>query len=186
MPDSPHINLDAHVEALLFVTGGPLTISALAKALSKDEDAIEHAIMALKERLKKDSGLTVVRAGDTVQLATNERTSKTVEHIRRRSLEEDIGQAGLEILAILLYSGPSSRAAIDHIRGVNSAFSIRSLMSRGLAERIKNPNDKREFVYRPSIQLMTHLGITDIQDIPEFDTIRSEIANFELQSHGSR
>ena len=94
-------------------------------------------------------------------------------------LGREIGPAGLEVLAVVLYRGDSTRARIDYIRGVNTSSTIRTLLSRGLLERTNNPDDAREYLYRPTTELLAHLGVTDVQALPEYAKIASELASFE-------
>jgi segregation and condensation protein B len=89
-----------------------------------------------------------------------------------------LGKAGLETLAIILYQGPISRADIDYIRGVNSQFIVRNLLIRGLIERVDNPTDARSFLYKTTLDLLSHLGISKIQDLPEYDQVRRDIDGF--------
>lgn len=99
-----------------------------------------------------------------------------------RETDRDIGDAGLEILGILLYRGPSTRSQIDYIRGVNSSSTLRNLLARGLVERAGNPEDAREFLYRPTVECMAHLGVRSKEELPEYATIAHELAAFESVS----
>ena len=74
-------------------------------------------------------------------------------------MSSEIGKAGLETLAIVLYNGPVSRREIDYIRGVNSSFILRNLCVRGLVEREADSKDQKIFKYRSSLNLLAHLGI---------------------------
>lgn len=166
------------LEALLFSEGEPMTMKKLCAVLECDSITLTKALSALSDTLA-NRGLTLVRTDTDVALAVAPETRETLTRIRTEALSGDIGDAGLEVLAIVLYRGPSTRADIDYIRGVNSSFSIRALLSRGLLERAKNPGDSREFLYRPTIELLAHLGIRDGSELPERDTILSELATFE-------
>ncbi|OGG57839.1 hypothetical protein A2853_00505 [Candidatus Kaiserbacteria bacterium RIFCSPHIGHO2_01_FULL_55_17] len=78
--------------------------------------------------------------------------------------------------------GPSTRARVDYIRGVNSSSTLRNLLARGLLERAGNPEDAREYLYRPTVETLAHLGITKSGELPEYDTIVRELAAFEHTS----
>ena len=80
---------------------------------------------------------------------------------------------------IILYQGPISRAELDYIRGVNSQFILRNLLVRGLIEKIDNPKDQRSFLYKPTLQLLSFIGISKIEDIPDFQSVKSDIENFK-------
>ena len=70
-----------------------------------------------------------------------------------------------------------SRADIDYIRGVNSTFIIRNLLIRGLIDRVTNKGS-RGFMYKPSFELLSFLGISNIEELPEFDTVKGELDAF--------
>ena len=86
------------------------------------------------------------------------------------------------MLGIVLYRGPSTRAQIDYIRGVNTSSTLRNLLARGLLERVGNPDDAREYLYRPTALLLAHLGISARQELPEYGSITAELASFESAS----
>lgn len=177
--------LDAHIEALLFAMGGPMRIAALARVLGCKEQDIRSALDTLAARLK-GGGLALTQTQDTVALTTNDLTSPTVAQSRKENLEGDLGQAALEVLAVLLYRGPATRARIDHIRGVNSASTIRTLLSRGMIERAKNKEDAREFLYHPTTELLAHLGVSNTKELPDFDAIEQELTAFESQQETAK
>ncbi|MBI2099909.1 MAG: SMC-Scp complex subunit ScpB, partial [Candidatus Vogelbacteria bacterium] len=85
-------------------------------------------------------------------------------------------------LTIVLYKGPLTRAEIDYIRGVNSSFILRHLSIRGLVERIPNPKDARSFLYRPTFDLFQHLGLSKIEELPEYGELISQLENLDVKS----
>jgi segregation and condensation protein B len=173
MVDTP---LASRIEALLFSEGGPLALTKLAKLLGVSDADIRTALDELDARLT--GGLSLIHTDTEAALAVSQDTAGTIEDALTRE-EREIGDAGLEVLAILLYRGPSTRATIDYIRGVNSSFSIRTLLTRGLVERTHNPDDTREYLYRPTVELMAHLGTKNSAELPEYATITAELAAFE-------
>ena len=177
-------DIAARAHAFLFSEGGELTHKKLASLLECKEEELGAALDALAERLE-GSGVALVRTDTAASLATSKETSKAVRLAQKRELERDIGDAGLEVLAIVLYLGPSTRARIDYIRGVNTSSTLRTLLSRGLLERTENPEDAREYLYRPAIELLAHLGIKNGKELPEYATIAAELAAFE-QANGPR
>jgi segregation and condensation protein B len=80
----------------------------------------------------------------------------------------------LETISIIAYKGPVSRAEIDYIRGVQSNFILRNLQIRGLVEKITNEKDHRSFLYRPTFELLQFLGVSRIEDLPEYDKVKAE------------
>ena len=101
------------------------------------------------------------------------------ESLNKEELSKDLGKAGLETLSIIIYQGPISRAEIDYIRGVNSQFILRNLLIKGLIDRVDNPTDQRSFLYKPSLELFSFLGISKIEDIPDFESVKADILAFK-------
>ena len=171
------MDLDKQIEALLFYKGEPVTIKRLAKLLSTKTKEVESALSVLEERLQS-SGITLQRKDDSVTLGTHPELSDLMVAIRKEELSRDIGKAGLETLSIILYKGEVARSEIDYIRGVNSSFILRNLLIRGLVERITNPSDSRSYLYKPTFQLMSFLGITKIEDLPQFEEVQQQLEAF--------
>ena len=175
-------DLAKSAEAFLFVEGGTLSKKTLASRLHIEPHALEGILDQLAHRLL-DRGVTLLRTENEVSLAVSADVSQEIE--AAYTDEKEIGDAGLEVLAIILYRGASTKARIDYIRGVNTSSTIRSLLSRGLIERANNPTDSREYLYRPTTALLAHLGITHSEELPEYGKIKSTLTSFEAQKESS-
>ncbi len=173
------MNLDAKIEAVLFWKAEPLPLSRLAKILSATEEEIKTSISHLEDKLK-GRGVSIIFKDDEVALRTSPDVSHLIENLSKEELTRDLGKAGLETLSIILYQGPISRREIDYVRGVNSNFILRNLLVRGLIERVDNPKDQRSFLYKPTFELLSFLGISKIEDLPEYGNVRKEIATFSV------
>ena len=86
-----------------------------------------------------------------------------------------MSKASLETLSIVLYKNGVTRALIDYIRGVNSSFTLRALLIRGLIEKIPDPKDNRRYIYKPTFDLLSFMGINKIEELPDYDTIIENI-----------
>lgn len=176
------ISLESQIEALLFWKAETLSIKKIASILEKDVNEVKEGIKNLRESLS-GRGLTLIEWEDDVTLGTAKEVSGLIEKLNKEELSRDLGKAGLETMSIILYQGPISRADIDYIRGVNSQFILRNLLIRGLIERVDNPQDQRSFLYKPTLELMSYLGISKIEDIPEFEAVKRDIEIFKTQTH---
>lgn len=174
------MKLTSQIESILFWKAEPVKVKKLAELLKVKIEDIQTASQALEIELK-DRGVTLVMNGDEVMLGTSKEMSATIEQLTKEELIRDLGKAGLETLSIVLYQGPISRAEIDYIRGVNSQFILRNLLIRGLVERIDNPKDARSFLYKTTMQLLAHLGLSKITDLPEYENVRSQIETYKKQ-----
>ncbi len=171
------MTLDAKIEALLFWKAEPVTLSRLGKILGESEQEIEKALATLEGNLQ-DRGVSLIFKDDEVALRSAPGASGLIETLAKEELARDLGKAGLETLSIILYQGPLSRREIDYVRGVNSTFILRNLLVRGLVEKIDNPKNLRSFLYRPTFDLLSFLGISRIEDLPEYASVRREIETF--------
>lgn len=173
-----NLNLPQRLEALLFWKAEPVKVKKLATLLNVDSTAITSGLDELEQSLK-GRGLSLVRDEEEVMLGTAKELSSLIEQLTKDELSRDLGKAGVETLSIVLYQGPISRADIDYIRGVNSQFILRNLLIRGLVERVDNPKDARSFLYKPTLALLSHLGVTKIADLPEYEQVRADIETFK-------
>lgn len=172
------MSLDAQIEALLFWKAEAISVKRLADILNVSVEQIREALTLLQEKLQ-GRGLTLIFWEDEVTLSTSKEVSGIIEKLTKEELVRDLGKAGLETISIILYQNPVSRAEIDYIRGVNSNFILRNLLVRGLIEKVPNPNDQRSFLYKPTFEFLSHLGVSRIEDVPEYEKVRSEIEAFK-------
>ena len=162
------------LEALLFVAAKPLKIKELAKILEMDDAVIKSALdVLILER--KESGVTLLENNGEYQLATNNKYSTQVKNFLNAELREKLTDATVEVLAIIAYRQPISKAEIEAIRGVNSQYSVRNLLMRGLIEKVSNPGDARSVYYQTTTEFLMHLGLTSTKDLPEFEKLTENI-----------
>lgn len=167
------MTLDAQLEAILFWRGEPVRIVELANSVGRKEGEVREALAALRERLA-GRGVALLTAGDEVELRSAPEASVLLERLQKEELRRDLGKAGQETLAIVLYYAPVSRREIDYIRGVNSTFILRNLLMRGLIDRETSGTDERVFLYRPTTELLAFLGVSSPDDLPEYRAMRAE------------
>lgn len=171
-------DLASRAEAFLFMEGGSLTLKKLGELLEIKSPALQEALQELSRRLE-GRGLALVVTETEATLAVSKEASDAIKSAYERESGREIGDAGLEVLSIIIYRGPSTRAQIDYIRGVNTSSTMRTLLGRGLVERTGNPEDAREYLYRPTAELLAHLGVGRVDALPEYAAIKGELAAFE-------
>ena len=172
------MDLDAKIEGILFWKGESMNKKKLMQILNVQELDFDNALNILKEKLS-NRGITLIINENEITLGTNKELSSIIESLTKEELSKDLGKAGLETLSVILYQSPVSRAEIDYIRGVNSQFILRNLLVRGLIERIDNPKDQRSFLYKPTLQLLTFMGLSKTEDLPDFEKVKKDIDNFK-------
>lgn len=167
---------DIAIEGLLFYKSTSLKKQAIMSTLGLPEEVFYEALGRLRERLAL--GATRLVETDTeIGLMTAPELAPLIEAVRKEELRGDIGKAGIETLAIVLYREPVTRAEIDRIRGVNSSFSLRALLMRGLIERKPGSGGAHVFFTTPA--LLAHLGVSHKHELPNFSTIMTALEQFE-------
>jgi segregation and condensation protein B len=173
----------AELEALLFIHGEPISFKKIESVLEISAEECGALVSEMKKKLEEDGrGLQVVVGNEKVQLATKPEFNKILENFVREELSEDLTPASLEALSIIAYLGPISRAKLEYLRGVNSLIILRSLMIRGLVERIADPDHANGFLYQPTFDLMKQLGLQSKEDLPEFAKFQELLKVFEAQA----
>src|SRR3989344_15436 len=180
------INLESKIEAILFWKGEPVSFKKLEDILKVSKEEIKDAVFNLKNNLE-NRGIVLLEknnparnashgdAGRDLTFGTPPELSKLFEALQKEELNKELSKASLETLSIVLYKNGVSRAEIDYIRGVNSSFTLRALSVRGLIERETDSKDSRRYIYKPSFELMSYMGIKSIEELPDYGKVRKEI-----------
>jgi segregation and condensation protein B len=171
------MNLESKIESILFFKNEPVSIKELVKILSVNKDEIEESVSRLQD-LYKERGLVVVSNGEEISFGTDAQASDLIEGLQKEELSRELGRAGLETLAIILYKGPISRREIDYIRGFNSGFILRTLLVRGLIERTESISGERSYSYKATLKLLEYLGLTRLEDLPDYKNALNKIEEF--------
>ena len=169
--------LQEHIEALLF-TLGTLSRKELIQKLAVSSEELEEALVNLATA-RQGSGIVLVDDGKMLELRASSGSGELIEKVRKEEYAQGIGRAGLEALAAILYRGPLTRSEIDFIRGVNSTQTLRTLAMRGLVRKVPNPKDERSFLYEPTTEALSHLGLSRLSELPEYDSIRKQLQELE-------
>lgn len=164
------------LEAVLFVSGEPLSFARIEKTLDITATELSELLAALQEKLAHDesAGLQVIMHNKSVSLATKSLHAGLIEQLTKAALQENLSRAALEVLSIIAYRAPIARVEIEAIRGVNCSFTLRNLLLRDLIERTGNPNDSRGYLYQPTFKFLQSLGLSSISELPDFETLRND------------
>ncbi len=162
------------IESVLFVKGGPVSVDYLTKIIGVKKKEIRQAIDDLEEKYNEgDSGLFLIRKENSARLTTKPENSSYLEKMVKKDLQSPLTRTALEVLAIVAYRGPISRPEIEAIRGVNSSFTLRNLLMRGLVER-KNSVKQRGYKYEISFEFLQKMGVKNIKELPDYEKLSSD------------
>jgi segregation and condensation protein B len=154
-----------HLTALLFVADEPLELGLLARLLDVRPAAVERAAEAL--RAAPPAGLILQRDGRRVSLATAPGSAEYVRRLRGEAGPQRLSRAALEVLAIVAYRQPATRAEIEAIRGVNSDHALETLVARGLVTEVgRKDTVGRPVLFGTTLDFLALAGLTSLDDLP--------------------
>jgi len=162
------INVTAIIESVLFANSEPISCDKLAQICSVSKDEIIAALEQLKQRYDSDdSGIELLRLENFCQIASKPRFApyiKAAIEIRRAS---PLSAAAMEVLAIIAYNQPVTKAFVEQIRGIDSSSVVNTLYERELideAGRMDLPG--RPLAYRTTENFLRCFGLTKLSDLP--------------------
>ncbi len=159
--------LEAYVEAVLFIAERPLTTAELAELGGVAQLQAEGALANLGEELEASGrGIRLQRQDDAWQLATAPRLGARLAAYAARD-EARLTPAALEALAVIAYRQPCTRGEVERVRGVDSDYVIRSLLHRRLiAEVGRRDTPGRPVLFGTTFTFLERFGLTSTDDLP--------------------
>lgn len=164
------------LEAILFASGDPVPIDRLAAVLEIErEDVIDYAEELTLEYQKQHRGIRLIRLDDEYQMCSSPEYADWIIKTMRHRKPPKLSQAALEVLSIVAYFQPVTRAYIEDMRGVDSSYSVNMLAERGLIE----PCGKLEVPGRPTLFRTTEnflrvMEIEQLEDLPPLPEMKPE------------
>lgn len=163
-------NLMSKIEALLFVVGDDgLTVKQLSQLLEVDEIDIEAGLSELETNYteSEERGITLKNLAGTYQLTTKPSFADTIKKLVENPTSHVLSSASLEVLAIIAYKQPITRAEVEDLRGVKSERPIQTLISRALVQEVgRAERTGRAILYGTTKEFLNYFGLEDIKDLP--------------------
>jgi segregation and condensation protein B len=156
------------LEALLFVAERPLPRAEIARLLGCDRETVDGLVGDLETTLA-GRGIRLVSAGEHVALATAPEAGPAIA--RYVGVEPGrLSPASLEVLAIVAYRQPVTKAVVERIRGVDSDYTLRSLLHRRLVVEIGRADAPgRPILYGTGIDFLERFGLASLDDLPPLE-----------------
>lgn len=170
------MELSRQIEALLFFKGEPVTVGFFANTLGVSEDDVRRGIADLEKSLL-GRGIILMQNGEEYMLSSAPEMGSTIEGLLKEELSKELGKAGLETLATVLYRGPILRSEINYLRGVNSNYILRALLVRGLIEKVDQGG--RSTAYQPTFELLSYMGVSKVTDLPGYEETTKAVEEFK-------
>lgn len=178
--------LEAGLEAVLFAAGDAVTIERLSAALEVTPAELLDAAAALENRYDfENRGIMLLRIEDKLQLASRPMYGQYVRRVTESRRPPALSPAALEVLTIIAYRQPVTRAFIDQLRGVDSSNTVSSLAEKGLIEeagRLDVPG--KPMLFRTTDQFLRSFSLASIEDLPALPALE-ENEQMELNMDGS-
>jgi segregation and condensation protein B len=172
-PDEDHgvgeISLEARIEALLFVSAGPIGVGQIADALQVSSLRVKQSLEVLGQSLI-NRGVRLQKYGSQYQITTAPELAQDVERLLTLEDTSTLSRAALEALAIIAYQQPVTRPQIDSIRGVNSDSVLRTLLRHGLIEEAgRSISPGRPILYSTTSEFLQYFGLAALEELPPLD-----------------
>jgi segregation and condensation protein B len=159
---------EAQLEALLFVAERPLSRREIATLAGVDRTTVDERLGDLEVSLR-DRGIRLVLSDERVELVTAPGAGALIAHYVGADAVR-LSPASLETLAIVAYRQPVTRAAVERIRGVDSDYTIRSLLHRRLVVELgRSDAPGRPFLYGTGFEFLERFGLTTLEELPPLD-----------------
>lgn len=161
-------NLKSAVEAVLFASGTPVEVDRLAVALNIPLEKAGAVCAELAEDYKnRGGGILVVRLGDSYRMCSDKQHADVIRTVMDIKRNTPLSQAASEVLAVIAYNQPVTKAFVEQVRGVDCSGVVANLIARGLIEekgRLELPG--RPLVYGTTEHFLLCFGISSLDELP--------------------
>lgn len=171
MDDLKKNDIKSAIEALLFASGEPLSLSDLVNHLEEKSKLIEIIIEEMMEEYEKSTrGIKLICIKGSYQLVTKAQNAHYIQKLLKKNRKQSLSQASIESLAIVAYKQPITRIDIDEIRGVKSESALQRLIEKGLIKevgRLEVPG--RPILYGTTEEFLRQFELKDLNGLPSLD-----------------
>lgn len=176
--------LSAALEAILFASGDPVPAERIAQVLGVDAQQVFAAADVLaSELVAQGRGVRLLRLEGNLQLVSAPDYAQVITQALEQRRPPRLSPAALEVLAIVAYFQPVTRAYIDQIRGVDSSYTVGVLCERGLIEaagKLEVPG--RPTLYRTGDVFLRTMNIRSLSELPTLPDVATDEGIIALQN----
>lgn len=160
--------LNAAIEAILFSSGEPVETEKIAQALEVDTDTVHKLVDNLSIQYDdRQSGLQIIKLGDKYQMITRSDFSDYVRSVLEVKKNAPLSQAAFEVLAVVAYNQPVTKAFVEQVRGVDCSGVVNTLCQKGLLEekgRLDLPG--RPLLYGTTDEFLRCFSVSSLDELP--------------------
>jgi segregation and condensation protein B len=174
------VQLQAAIEAILFVVESPVSATALASAVQQPLGTVTAAIEAVRVGYEqRNAGVEVREVAGGVRIYTRPDYADHVELFLQDGQRGRLSQAALETLAVIAYRQPVTRSRVSAIRGVNVDGVVRTLMMRGLVAEVGADPDTGGGLCQTTELFLEKMGLQSLTELPSLAPLLPELDNLE-------
>ena len=166
----------AACEAVVFASGEPIHIDRISETLELGREDAEKLLQAIRDRYdEQESGVQLVRLGDCWQFCTRSSCADYVKKAFEIKRNAPLSQAALEVLAVIAYNQPVTRAFVEQVRGVDCSGVVGTLCEKGLIEergRLELPG--RPLLYGTTPVFLRSFGLSSLEELPPLPAKESD------------
>ncbi len=179
----PLSELASAVEAILFAAGEPVPAGRLASVLDVPDEEITAATAELEANYPAERrGIRLLRLEGSLQLCSAPDYADFIRRTLETRRAPKLSQTALEVLAIIAYYQPATRAYVEQIRGVDSAYTIGALQERGLIEAAgKLAVPGRPTLFKTTKAFLRSFGLRSLEELPPIPELPSESLDKQLE-----
>jgi segregation and condensation protein B len=167
-------NLTSKIEALLFLSGRPMSAREISDLTKEEVKAVEEAgeklITGYKE---KNGGIQIIKNGASFQMVTAPENASLAQEFVKDETTGELSRPSLETLTIIAYRGPVSKIDLDRIRGINCSLILRNLLQRGLID-CREDKKKDLCYYTVTFDFLRFLGLNEIKELPDYEKLSQD------------
>ncbi len=171
------------IEGILFAAGEPVGAERLCMTLGMDKEAVDALCQQLADQYSYDRrGIRVIRMDDTWQMVSAPEYAQIIRQAFESRKPAKLSQPALEVLSIIAYFQPTTRAYVDQVRGVDSSYTVGLLQDRDLIEeagRLAVPG--RPILYRTTQNFLRSFNLSSLDDLPELPAAAPEDGQLTLE-----
>lgn len=171
MTDANRNQLEAALEAVLFTMGAPVSQATLSKAMDLTAEEVEDLVASLSVKYEEeDRGIRVIRIEDSYQLVTKTAYYDVLIKIVSSPVKPVLTDVMIEVLSIIAYKQPVTRAEIERVRGVSSDYAVNRLVEFGLVEeKGRQDSPGRPILFGTTEEFLRRFGLSSPADLPPID-----------------
>ena len=172
--------LTTSIESILFAAAKPISLEQLRKHFDVSIEVVTEAVEDIRNRYNQaTSGIHLLEQEGKVQFVTNPDASEDVAVFLKKDATAPLTKPSLETLTVIAYRGPVTRPELEQIRGVNCGIILRNLLIRGFIEETQD-RVRLQPVYSVSMDFMRKLGLTHLEELPEYTSFHTNESVDEL------